>query len=71
MVETYLRGRQSNTYWMNWMGRLDVNPWAPEHMRTMPAGLTSITPADVRESARKWLVSSKAWKAKAVASPAT
>ena len=48
----------------------ETNPWAPEHMRTMPAGLTAITPADVQESARRWLVPDKAWMAKAVAGAA-
>jgi zinc protease len=70
IAETYVRNRQNNLYWINWMGRLDTNPWAAEHMRTMPAGLTSITPADVQEGARKWLVSAKAWRAKAVAANA-
>ena len=37
---------------------------------TMPAGLTSITPADVQATARKWLTPSKAWKAKVVAAGA-
>ena len=70
IAETYLRNHQNNLYWLNWMGRLETNPWAPEHMRTMPAGLTAITPADVQESARRWLVPDKAWKAKAVAAAA-
>lgn len=70
MVEANGRDRQTNAYWMSWMGRLSSSPWAADHLRSMPAGLTAITPADVQESARTWLVPAKAWKAKVVAAGA-
>lgn len=70
MVEANGRDRQSNAYWMSWMGRLSSSPWVADHLRSMPAGLTSITAAEVQDSATKWLVPARAWKAKAVAASA-
>ncbi len=57
-------------YWMEFLANVHDDPRGLEYIRTELKDYASITPADIRDAARKWLTPETAWRLKIVPRPA-
>jgi zinc protease len=62
LVESIQRNRATNEWWMTQLANAQIRPEVSVSIREGLAQYASITPADIQQAARQYLVDSKAWK---------
>lgn len=63
VIETLRRSLAGNEYWLGQLGDLQSDPAQLEQIQTHISDLEAITPADIQNAARLYLVDDKAWRA--------
>jgi zinc protease len=62
LIENILRQRASNEWWLGQLGNAQTKPEVSESIRQGIAQYEALTPADLQQAARQYLVDAKAWK---------
>jgi zinc protease len=65
-VESILRQRASNAWWLGDLARVQTRPEVARALATQIAEYQAVTPADLQQAARAYLVDAKAWKLEVV-----
>jgi zinc protease len=62
LIENIQRQRASNEWWLTQLANAQTNPGVSESIREGIAQYEALTPADIQQAARQYLVDAKAWK---------
>ena len=66
LVESVQRNKATNEWWLAQLANAQTRPETSVSIREGIAQYESITPADIQQAARRYLVDAKAWKMEVV-----
>ncbi|MFM8821742.1 MAG: M16 family metallopeptidase [Phenylobacterium sp.] len=65
-LESILRGRETNGYWLSALSGVQADPRQLDALRSLIPTLESLTVSDIQAAARKWLPAGRMWRLEVV-----